>query len=183
MSLKVSCFVFIPQCGHGIPLPSWSVLSQLLYMSCQCVWVCPHPESIRGQFHPAPQCSPTLGQLGHRELHFETHFSHNMETKPPSIEYTGRWCLPRVRRTVQCSAVNQEGEARRGRRCDPLRGSALSSHSASYLAPQDHHLCPCCTKYLLHVSILQSKHVLSTVCYACYAQDKKSPFLLSQNQE
>ena len=26
-------------------------------------------------------------------------------------------------------------------------------------------------------------YVLSTVCYACYAQDKKSPFLLSQNQE
>ena len=99
------------------------------------------------------------------------------------IKYTGRWCHPRVRRTVQRSAVNQEGEARRGRRCDPLRGSALSSHSASYLALQDHHLCPCCTKYLLHVSILQSKHVLSTVCYACYAQDKKSPFLLSQNQE
>ena len=73
--------------------------------------MCPHPESIQGQFHPAPQCSPTLGQLGHRELHFETHFSDNMETKPQSIEYTGRWCLPRVRRTVQCSAVNQEGEA------------------------------------------------------------------------
>ena len=59
----------------------------------------------------------------------------------------------------------------------------LTRPPTSYLALQDHHLCPCCTKYLLHVSILQSKHVLSTVCYACYAQDKKSPFLLSQNQE
>ena len=32
-----------------------------------CVCVCPHPELIRGQFHPAPHCSPTLSQLGHRE--------------------------------------------------------------------------------------------------------------------
>ena len=86
---------------------------------------------------------------------------------PRVYSYTGRWCHPRVRRTVQCSAVNQEGEARRGRRCDPLRGSALSSHSASYLALQDHHLCPCCTKYLLLVSILQSKHVLTIHCLLC----------------
>ena len=39
----------------------------LYVRECQCVWVCPHPVSIRGQFYPAPQCSPTLSHLGHRE--------------------------------------------------------------------------------------------------------------------
>ena len=60
-------------CAHNTGLDSVSCLRPesfpyIIWDSCQCVWVCPHPESIRGQFHPAPQCSPTLSQLGHREL-------------------------------------------------------------------------------------------------------------------
>ena len=62
-------------CAHytGLDSVSWlrpESFPYIIWDSCQCIWVCPHPESIRGQFHPAPQCRPTLSQLGHRELHF-----------------------------------------------------------------------------------------------------------------
>ena len=70
----------------------------LYVMSCQCVWVCPHPESIRGQFHPAPQCSPTLvicifsledvknqGEDSYKMHHFRLHDNHN------GVQHLSRW--------------------------------------------------------------------------------------------
>ena len=39
----------------GSVMFSWKKLDK----TCQCVWVCPNPESIRVQFHLAPQSCPT----------------------------------------------------------------------------------------------------------------------------
>ena len=79
---------------------------------CQCVWVCPHPESIRGQFHPAPQCSPTLSQLGHWEL-----LTKVMLTLPGMSCRSNCWeitrspsekpsCLCVMHCTIDCTAEN-----------------------------------------------------------------------------